>query len=488
MAFRDSKSECPKCADWIRHAERLEARLSQRDEVIREQGKKLDELTKIVRDLQEKVASGKKDSTNSSKPPSSDIVKPPKKSALGQRRRGGQLGHAPQQRPPFELREIDDVQQHSHQSCPQCGGPVKQLPEPAQVLRQVELIGKPTLITEHHSCKCHCQACNQSFTQPIPLPIAAAGTFGSRLTAWIAYLKGATHASYTTIQQVLRETCQLEIATGTLAKLCQKVSQSLQVSYDGLLQQIPQQMNVNIDETSHRENGRMQWTWVFRTPKFTLFYIDPTRKAEVLERVLGADFAGTVTSDYYSVYRHFLQTHPLANAQFCLAHLVRDVKFLETLPGEVDRRFAAQLLLELKELFRLWHARDEADNEDAFRATLIAQGEQVARVAIEQAPNTRASGKLAKRFRKNAQHYLRFTRVPGLEPTNNAAEQAIRYVVIDRHVTQGTRSPRGRDWCQRIWTTIATCRQHGQALLPFLKRSIDALLTDTPPPMLLPIT
>lgn len=64
----------------------------------------------------------------------------------------------------------------------------------------------------------------------------------------------------------------------------------------------------------------------------------------------------------------------------------------------------------------------------------------------------------------------------GLEPTNNAAEQAIRHIVIDRRITQGTRSVRGREWCQRIWTTIATCPQHGRDLLTFLGESFRALL------------
>jgi transposase len=109
-------------------------------------------------------------------------------------------------------------------------------------------------------------------------------------------------------------------------------------------------------------------------------------------------------------------------------------------------------------------------------------------VATEHAPDTRAASKLARRFKKHARQYLRFTCVPDLEPTNNAAEQAIRHVVIDRHITQGTRSPRGRTWCERIWTTIATCRQHGRDLLSFLEQSFRALLTDTPPPALLPAT
>jgi transposase len=348
------------------------------------------------------------------------------------------------------------------------------------------LVARPTLVTEHHSCTCHCSTCGQDFTQPIPPPIAAAGAFGPRLTAWVAYLKGACHASFATIQKLLRETCGLKIASGTLVKLCQKVSRSLQPAYDELRRRIPEQASLHIDETSHRENGQWQWTWVFRAPQFTLFHIDPTRSAEVLEQVLGSEFSGTLLSDYYAAYRHYLAAHPRADAQFCLAHLVRDVKFLETLPEEADRQFGMELLAELRALFRLWHTREASGDEATFRAALLAQGQQLQRVATERAPDTKGARKLARRFEKHGDQYLRFTRVPGLEPTNNAAEQAIRQVVIDRRVTQGTRSARGRDWCQRIWTMIATCRQHGRDLPSFLKQSFLAHLTDTPPPTLIP--
>ena len=492
--------ECPKCAEWRERFEALEKRFAEmekhaelmEDRVGRMQG----DLTKAkarVQQLQEVVAGRSKDSTNSSKPPSSDIVKPPPpKPATGQRRsRGGQVGHAPQQRAAFRPDEINVIQEHKHESCPQCGGPVEQLAAVADVVQQIELVAKPTLVTEHRSCTCHCRHCRQDFTQPLPSVIAQSGTFGPRLTAFVAYLKGACHASYGTIGQLLRETCGVAIANGTLVQLCQRVSRSLQPSYDALLQQIPRQSSIHIDETSHRENGQLLWTWVFRAPQFTLFHIDLTRGAKVLDQILGTEFCGTLLSDYYSAYRHYLRTHPRADAQFCLAHLIRDVKFLDTLPDQVDRQFGLELLAELQALFQLWHARPlgtaaEAAGDRPFRAALIAQGEQVKRVAIERAPDTPAARKLARRFRKHADHYLRFTHVGELEPTNNAAEQAIRYVVIDRRVTQGTRSQRGREWCQRIWTTIATCRQHGRDLLTFLEQSYRALLTDTPPPTFLP--
>lgn len=472
-------AECPQCVELRHRVEVLERHLG------RVLGK-LREAEERIRKLQEQLANTKKDSSNSSKPPSSDITKPPKNPPPRRRRRGAQKGHPPHERPAFNPGGIDFLKRHAHESCPQCGGPVEQLSIPGQVLVQVELAAKPTLVTEHRSGACRCHACKQDFTQPIPPEITTAGTFGPRLTAYVAYLKGACHASFTTIQKLLYETCGLRIARGTLVKLCQKVSRSLQISYDALRHQVPHQESLNIDETSHRENGQWQWTWAFRAPQFTLFHIDPTRAASVLQDVLGNDFCGTIGSDYYSAYRSYLRSHPQADAQFCLAHLVRDVKFLESLPDKADQQFGKELLVELKELFRLWHAPQQFADETTFRAALVAQGKQLERVATERAPDTRPSRKVARRFEKHAEHYLRFTRVRGLQPTNNAAEQAIRQVVIDRHVTQGTRSPRGRAWCERIWTTIATCRQHGRDVLSFLEQSFLALLTDTPPPTLIP--
>lgn len=80
----------------------------------------------------------------------------------------------------------------------------------------------------------------------------------------------------------------------------------------------------------------------------------------------------------------------------------------------------------------------------------------------------------------------RFITTPGVEPTNNLAEQAIRFIVIDRGITQGTRSETGRRWCERIWTIIATCAQQGRSVFQFLLDSVQAYLCGTSPPSLLP--
>src|SRR5512140_2905955 len=82
--------------------------------------------------------------------------------------------------------------------------------------------------------------------------------------------------------------------------------------------------------------------------------------------------------------------------------------------------------------------------------------------------------------------YFRFLTEPGVEPTNNLAEQAIRFVVLDRLVTQGTRSEAGNRWCERIWTVIATCSQQGRSVFAYLEAAVGAWFDGTEAPSLLP--
>ena len=95
------------------------------------------------------------------------------------------------------------------------------------------------------------------------------------------------------------------------------------------------------------------------------------------------------------------------------------------------------------------------------------------------------SRNLAKRFEKHGESYFPFVTTPGVEPTNNLAEQAIRFVVIDRQITQGTRSEAGNRWCERIWTVIATCAQQGRSVFDYLEAAVGAWFEETEAPSLL---
>ena len=92
---------------------------------------------------------------------------------------------------------------------------------------------------------------------------------------------------------------------------------------------------------------------------------------------------------------------------------------------------------------------------------------------------------MVKRFRDNGEAYFTFITTPGMDPTNNVAEQAIRFVVIDRLVTQGTRSAKGRHTNERLWTVIATCALQGRSAYNFILKAVEAYFRSEPAPSLL---
>ena len=342
----------------------------------------------------------------------------------------------------------------------------------------------PLEIHEHRSHPGWCPHCQKMRYAPLPLTIERGGLVGPRLTTLIAYLKGACHASFSTIRKFLRDVVGLTISRGQLAKIIGKVSRALEQPYEELLEDLPDQARLNVDETGHKQNGQRLWTWCFRAGLYTLFKIDPTRSADVLIEVLGTEFDGVLGCDYFSAYRRYHREFGVV-LQFCLAHLIRDVKFLTTLPDPRDRAYGERLSGALRGLFGVIHRREELSAAE-FQRRLEAARAEVLRRGTQDVPATNHSRNLAKRFEKHGESYFRFITTPGVEPTNNLAEQAIRFVVIDRLITQGTRSEAGNRWCERIWTVIATCSQQGRSVFEYLEAAVTAWFHGEEAPSLLP--
>jgi transposase len=352
------------------------------------------------------------------------------------------------------------------------------------MVQQIEIHEVPLTIEEHGSHPGWCPHCQKVRWALFPVTIARGGLVGPRLTTLIAYLKGACHASFSTIRKFLRDVAQVTISRGQLAKIIGKVSQALERPYEELLEDLPTQARLNVDETGHKQSGARMWTWCFRASLYTLFKIDPTRSGEVLMEVLGQEFNGVLGCDYFSAYRRYPREFGVW-LQFCLAHLIRDVKFLTTLPDPRDRAYGERLREALRQLFAVIHRRERLSAE-AFQSQLEAARAQVMRCGTQEVPPTKHAGNLAQRLEKHGESYFRFITTPGVEPTNNLAEQAIRFVVLDRLVTQGTRSEAGNRWCERIWTVIATCGQQGRSVFDYLYTAVVAWFHQTDAPSLLP--
>ncbi|MGQ9607646.1 MAG: IS66 family transposase [Thermogutta sp.] len=440
-----------------------------------------------IAELEAEVARLKKNSTTSSKPPSSDIVKPPRPKAAGGRRRkrrgGGQPGHPRHSRPLFPPEQVDKTWLYEWTTVPAGWKPLKRF----RVVQQVELVEKPYRVTEHRARLYKNLRTGRVLAAPLPAEVRKGGLLGARLTALVGYQKGACHMSVETIRRFFSDVLRLPISHGQVVKTVQKVSVALGPCHDQLQAAFAGQAYMGIDETGHPERGQHLWSWCFHAPgpdRFTWFHIDPSRGSKVLRRYLGKAFRGIIGCDYYSAYRKLLRETDVW-LQLCWAHLIRDVKDLTTLLDRATRGYGQRLLGKIKTLFRTWHRRLAMPAERWRRAVTKARREFLA--MVRRTPTTSEAQNIAKRFRDHGDAYFTFLDKPGIEPTNNGPERQIRFLTIDRKITQGTRGEAGRRWCERIWTVLATCAQQDRSAFQFLHQSILAYFTDQPLPSLLPL-
>jgi transposase len=371
-----------------------------------------------IEELERQLASARKDSSTSSKPPLSDIVKPPRPLAQARggrkrkRRRGGQPGHERHERTAFPPEEVDATWVYEWPES-SLGSDWERLDE-FHTIQQVDLVKKLFDVTEHRARMYRYRPTGEVVAAPLPKEVVRAGLVGPRLSALIAYQKGACHMTYRVIETFLKDVLHLPLSTGQLAKIVRKASAALAPACGKLQAALPGQPVLNVDETGHPDSGDRLWTWGFHAPGprgFTLFHIDPSRSSDVLKEFLGETFKGVVGCDYHSAYRKFLHDTGAA-MQFCWAHLIRDVKYLVKLPDAVTRRFGEKLLTKIKHLFRTWHRRDQMPNERWKREADRAR-RGVLKVA-RRPPRRSEAQNIAQRFRQHTEHYFRFLETPGV--------------------------------------------------------------------------
>ena len=122
--------------------------------------------------------------------------------------------------------------------------------------------------------------------------------------------------------------------------------------------------------TKRRKNHgtclRRHWTWCFRPKNFTVFHIDPSRGHEVLIKILGKDFAGKLSSDYFSAYRRFAKVTK-AIPLYCWAHLIRDVKYVSESKTKKVANYGKRLLASIQAMFTTFHRKDDLQAWNWFR-------------------------------------------------------------------------------------------------------------------------
>ena len=461
--------------------------LWQENQMLKGQVQQLQEQVTLlqaeVEQLRERV---NQTSRNSSKPPSSDppeARKYPPRTPSG-RKRGGQSGHqgkGRQLKPSSEANQIV-VSRPTH--CRGCGGLL--LGQDAQPQRhQVsELPQIEPEVVEYQLHKLTCLACGVVNRGEWPLEMPR-GSFGPRTQATIAYLSGRMGISRRDSKEMLSTLFHLDISLGSIPAQERRISQALIEPVMEAGDFVRRQPTANVDETSWYERSDKQWMWVAGTPLVTFFQIMDSRSQACCRQLLGEEFTGVVGSDRYSAYNWLASQQ----RQLCWSHLKRDFQAFEDRKGEsvvIGKLLSAQV----KKFFGLWHqVREGTLSRPDFQQAMQPIRHEVHNLlqigTLLKAPKTRNTC----RNILNVETALwTFVDREGVEPTNNAAERALRRSVIWRRRSFGSQSEAGSRFVERMQTAVITLRQQKRDVLDFLTRACQAAISGTDPPSLLPAT
>lgn len=439
-------------------------------------------------------------SKNTSNPPSQDIKKglKSKNAKKSGKLRGGQLGHEGHERSLYPIEQCQSVENHYPDECIYCGERLTGEDSNPYRIQIVEIPKVVPQVNEHrfHALACgHCSGRTRAWDEAI---INGRG-YGERVVAHVGVLSGQYRQSHRMVQELLKDLFGIKISVGSINQLRQEGSESVAAPVAGVLEYVQGQGSVNIDETSFAQGngdgknltGRKGWLWVIVTPLVSYFAVFLSRSQVACQQVLGVAFAGIVSSDRFSAYSWL----KLDWRQICWAHLKRDFTRIAERSG-VSGELGKALLEQEKLLFEQWYrVRDGTMSRCEFIIvvasiqtqihTLLTQGAGYDIAAREKTPLAKTV-RTCQQMLKLEPAFWTFVTHEGIEPTNNAAERALRPAVLWRKNSFGSQSEAGSLFVSRMLTVVTTLRSQHRPVLDYLVDACRAARQDLPAPSLLP--
>lgn len=446
---------------------------------VRLLGQQVASLQAEVAELREQV---NRNSRNSSQPPSSDgpAQQPPKQEPVPgekKRRRGGQPGHAGHQRKLLPPEKVDRVEVCQPQHCAGCGAELVGEDAAPYRYQTVEIPPPKVTVTEyqvHTVCPC-CGTVNRG---EVPAEVAESA-FGPNLMALVAVWMGEFRLSKRQVVAQLKLLYDLDVSPASVVNIQNRVSAALAEPVEAAREAVKEQPARYIDETGWRD----EWLWTVVTPVVSVFTIVKSRASRIAKALLGETSRGVAINDRAGAYSWL----DLRIRQVCWAHLLRDFQKIRERGGD-SYRIGENLRIQGEYLLHRWRMVREGELSHAdFLAGLPAIQEAVHHWLTEGAACTHSKTANTCRNLLSIEAALwTFATHPGVEPTNNTAERALRHPVIWRRTSHGTQSESGSRFVERILTVIATCRQQDRDPLAFVREALLARRAGSPAPSLLP--
>ena len=483
--------------DWEKTPASVQKLVEEMGQQIESLEKQLAEVLTVQEQLLEKA---NRTSKNSSSPPSADPPGFGKKQEKNKsnKKRGGQSGHSGHSRDLYPIEKCREVIDYQPTICPSCGESLNGEDTNPYRHQIVEIPPIEPIVIEHRLHQLICGRCGTKTRATLPSEVNPSG-YGVRVVAIVSLLSGVYRNSHRMVQSALSELFGISMSLGTVNRLRLEANDAIANCVDEAKLYVQQQPIVGADETGFNQGnidgcnpqGRQAWLWVAVTPLVTFFEIALTRCTQAAQNLLGGNFAGILNSDRHGAYNWV----DLGRRQLCWAHLRREFIKISERPG-VSKELGTALVKQQEKLFELWHrVRDGTLSRSDF-VELVKDIRSQIKATLTEADNyeitTREKTPLAKTVR-TCRQLLKvepamwlFVTTLGVEPTNNAAERAIRPAAIWRRTSFGSQTQAGSTFVARMLTVVTTLNSQQRNVLEFLTQAVVAAREDKHAPSLLP--
>ena len=338
-------------------------------------------------------------------------------------------------------------------------------------------------VIEYVLHRVRCRRCGVVTAADLPEGVPA-GCAGVRFQAIMTLLTGRCRLSRREAREIAVALFgpKARVSLGTGAAMERRTTRALRAAYDEALDAVQSAEFVHCDETSWHESNRLAWLWGAVTPKLKVFRIDRRRNREAFRKLLFT-FDGILVTDRFSVYR----AHDTEKRQLCWAHLLRNFRALEEHGGKAKSLGVSGQKI-VKSVFQEWYRLREGEITTlGLRRKLVPLRKRLKRLLRRHVNNpVRAARALSTDLLEYGAALWTFAKVEGVEPTNNAAERAIRKAVLWRKGSFGSASPSGSRFVERMLTVCESLRAQGRSILDFVENTIRASLCGQPQPSLVP--
>ena len=412
------------------------------------------------------IYKNKKNSNNSHIPPSQDQNRPKRNQSLREKtgkKPGGQFGH---EGTTLEFNaEADEVIAYMPSYCNNCGNALSAVTGTFIEGRKVIDIPviKPVYV-EHRIYRkiCSCGHCMES---KFPTYVAASLQYGPNIESLIGYLHGRQYLPYNRMKELFTDVMNLPLSVGGINSVLTRLCAKALPHYGKIKERISQSSFAGTDETSVKVNGQNNWMWAWQNDELTFIVHSDNRAARTIEKQFpdGLPLTGLLHDRYAC---HFNCDAPYH--QMCMAHLLRDLKYIIEL-YDYKCEWAIQLkalileALELKKImlpFQYYQPNEQRNN-------IVNNLEILLHPTLHQ---DHAKAKtLLKNLLKHQQSMFNFLWYPQLPPDNNGSERAIRNIKVKQKISGQFKSDQGADCFATIRSVIDTTIKSGQNVLAALR-------------------